>query len=114
MDFVIQWIDLAWPALGLAILHRHQRLTAAGFFIGSMVMMRLLTELMESIGYPRGLIGLMDSPVHVRGLVLYSIFYPLYIFFLYTRPQTPQSILMAVSITIFFTTSLLFTLVMVL
>ncbi|MGQ0526629.1 MAG: hypothetical protein ACT4OY_01135 [Alphaproteobacteria bacterium] len=114
MGFIFQWIDVAWMAAGVAIVHRHQRLYTAGFFIGSMVMMRLLTELMESIGYSRGLIGLMDTPARTRGLVLYSLSYFFTIIFLYARPQTPQVIVMAGTLSIFFMTSLIFTFVMVL
>ncbi len=114
MAFILQWIDVLWLAIAMAVVHPRQRLIAGGFFIGCMLMMRLLVELMESIGYPHGLIGLMDSAVRMRALIVYSIFYLLYIILLYVSPRGFQAVLLGASISVFFMAALLTTFVMVL
>ncbi len=102
MKFVLQWIDLAWLAMAFLIARKDQRLWVLGFFAGSMVMMRLLVELMGSIGYPDGLLGVMDTPVHTRGLLFYSFIYLVYIAFIYYSPSARGTLLMAASIGFFF------------
>ncbi len=114
MGFILQWIDVLWLPAGLAVVHKQQRFYAAGFFTGSMIMMRLLAELMESIGFPNGMIGLLHGAVSLRGLIVYSLSYLFYILFLYARPQTPPALLLAGSISVFFITAVLFTIIMVL
>lgn len=114
MDFIFQWIDVVWLPLGLAVVHKAQRPVAAAFFIGSMVMMRLLIEMMGAIGYPYGLIGLMDLSVQKRGLITYSVFYLLYIILLYISPRVFRPVLLGASITVFFIAAMSFCFIMVL
>lgn len=102
MDFVLQWIDLAWLALAWCVARKDQRGWVLGFFIASMLMMRLLAELMTSIGYPDGIVGLMDTPVYTRGLFVYSIAYAVYMIVLRYSMNAKGTLLMAVSLAFFF------------
>lgn len=102
MALILQWIDLVWLALALCVARKDQRAWVAGFFIASMVMMRLLVELMQSIGYPYGIIGLMATPIHTRGLIFYSAVYLIYILFFHFSPNAKGTLLMAASIAFFF------------
>ncbi len=102
MNFVLQWIDLAWLALAWCVARKDQRGWVVGFFIVSMLMMRLQAELMASIGYPDGLIGLMDTPVYTRGLIVYSIAYAVYMIVLRYSVNAKGTLLMAASLAFFF------------
>ncbi len=113
MKFLLQWIDLAWLALALPVARRDQRVWVFGFFIGSMVMMRLLSELMESIGYPAGIMGFWVTPVFTRGLLVYSVFYMIYIMLIYFSPNAQGTMLMAASLGLFFLAFFTFALLMV-
>jgi hypothetical protein len=111
---ILQWIDVIWLPLAWFVVHKEQRLWAVGCILSCMVMMRMLSELMISIGYPRGLIGLWSMPVHDRGLLVYSFFYFVYLVLAYYSPYSKGALFMAASITIFFAASFTYALVMVL
>lgn len=98
--------DFIWLPVALLILHKGQRLWAIGFFILCFSMMRLLIELMESIGYPRGILPLLDAPLFLRGLITYSIFYVLYILMAYFSPGGYRSVFIAASISTFILASI--------
>ncbi len=114
MKFVLQWIDLGWLIMAYFIARKDQRAWVMGFYISSMLMMRLLTELMVSINHPNGLIGLVETPVHTRALILYSLSYVAYMLFIYFSPNAKGTLLMATSIAIFFASFFTTALVMVL
>lgn len=113
MKFVLQWIDVAWLVMALVLARKDQRMLVLAFFIGSMAMMRLLVELMVSIGYPYGIVGLLGTPVLTRGLILYSIIYVAYMAFLRLSPNAKGTLLMAASIGFFFIAFFVTALVMV-
>lgn len=113
MNFILQWIDVIWLPLGFLVADRKQRGLVVATVLGCMVMMRLLAELMDSIGHPNGILGLISLPVLLRGQMVYAFFlsaYLLYVIFF----KSKGSLLMAGSISIFFATFFSFALVMVL
>ncbi|MCC7305514.1 MAG: hypothetical protein IT558_04550 [Alphaproteobacteria bacterium] len=114
MDFILQWIDLAWFALALAVARKDQRAWVAGFFLSSMVMMRMLVELMEGINYPDGILQIVPMSVLGRGLVIYSLAYLGYIGLIHFSPNAHGSILMAASLAFFFAAFFTFAFAMVL
>lgn len=102
MKFVLQWIDVAWLILALVAARKDQRLWVIAFFAASMVMMRMLVELMAYIGYPHGITGLVGMLVQTRAMLLYGLFYIAYIAFFYYSPGAKGTLLMAGSIGFFF------------
>lgn len=114
MKFVLQWIDLGWLLMGLCLARKDQRLWVLGFFVCSMIMMRMMAELMDSIGYPSGLIGLMETPVLTRGLLIYSVAYVLYMAIVRYSPNAHGTLLMALSLAFFFAAFFICAFVMVL
>lgn len=102
MNFILQWIDVLWLPVALVVVHKEQRGWALGFFLSCMLMLRLQAELLTFIGYPRGILFFMDSPVYQRGLIIYSLFYALYLIMAYYSPHTKGPVFMAASISIFF------------
>lgn len=120
MEYKVVWeqvypyIDALWIPLALLVVHRHQRFFVLGFLLACMFMMRLLIELVESTGYPRGIIGLLDAPLFARGLAVYSFFYALYLLLSYLSPGSFKVVLMAASITLFFAATICAAIVMIL
>lgn len=111
---IIPYADLAWFPLALLVVHRSQRVIVVAFLAASMLMMRLLVELVSSIGYPFGLLGFWDMHVFLRGLIVYSIFYALYLLLAFFSPGSFRVVLLAASISVFFITALAAVIVMVL
>ena len=98
----INWIDILWLPLGVLLVHKPQRMYAAGFFLACFFMMRMQVELIESTGYPNGFLDILKMDVLRRAQITYSIFYVIYIALaLYSR-ETKGAIFMAASISIFF------------
>ena len=111
---IYQWIDLIWIPLGFFAVHKEQRGWTIGYIIGCMMMMRLQVEVMQEIGYPTGISGLLNYQVFDKGLIVYSIFYALYLVLGHYSPNTKGPVFMAASISLFFTAFFVSSIVMVL
>ncbi|MGH1398732.1 MAG: hypothetical protein ACRBCT_05910 [Alphaproteobacteria bacterium] len=96
------WIDTIWLPIAFVTIHKHQRVWALGYIIGCMIMMRMQSELMVSIGYPYGLLPLIDMHVFTRGLIVYSGFHAVYLLLTRFSRDSNKHVLMAASISIFF------------
>ena len=105
---------MIWLPIMLVIVHKRQRFMALGFVLSCMLMMRLMAELMDSIGYPTGILPFMTSHVFYRGIVVYTVFYALYAALAYYSPNTRSSVFLAASISIFFVAGFAFALLMLL
>ncbi len=107
------YIDAAWiPVLAL-ILRKGQRLWAALFVVACMVMMRLMIDFMVEIGYPRGVLGLTNMPLFMRGLWTYGAIYVFYAVMARAFPGTKGIFLIASSLTLFFIAAILFAGIMI-
>lgn len=102
MHFIIQWIDLIWLPLAWFVVHKPQRWWTLGTLASCMLMLRLQAELMESIGYPQGILPFMDSHVFSRGLGVYAIYYVIYLLIAYYSPDSKGALFMGVSLSVFF------------
>ncbi len=111
---VMNYIDALWILLLMITLKRGQRLWAAGFVASCMLMMRLMIELMAEIGYPNGILGLIDMPLFIRGLWVYGVIYVLYVALNIAFPATKGIFLVASSLSMFFIAAMIFAGVMVL
>jgi len=114
LQVIYPWIDTIWLPIAFLFVRKHQRIWALGYIIGCMIMMRMQVELMESIDHANGLLPLMDSHVLTRGIVTYSVFHAFYLLITRFSPGTHKHVVMAASISIFFTAMFVSTLVMLL
>ncbi len=114
MEHYIQWIDFAWLPIVLLAARKGQYLVIIGFIVSNIIMMRLMVELMGSIGYPHGIFSILDYHVFYRGLVFYSIVYAAYMALVFFSPGTQKIFLLGASISMFFFTSFAFAALMVL
>lgn len=113
-DILLHWLDALWIIVFLTMLHKNHRLWAIGFVICNMVMMRLMAELMVWIGYPTGVLDILSASMITRGLALYSAVYLFYMTVALYSPKSSGTMFMAMSISLFFTASVLFAVVMML
>lgn len=94
-----QWIDLLWIPIALLTMERGKKIFTCGYILSCILLLRLQVEMMEKIGYPRGLLGWMESPVFMRGLIAYSGFIALFLVLAYFSPGANKHIHIAASIT---------------
>jgi hypothetical protein len=114
MSEIYYWIDLIWLPLGLLIAQKGQRFWTISFLLCSMLMMRMLVELMESIGYKNGIAGILSSDVFDRAIIVYSIFYMLFLILVHYSPGARGAIFYGSAISIFFMAFFTSTLIMLL
>jgi len=100
--FVWNWLDVLWLPLALLIVHRGQKWKACAFVILCMTVLRLQIEIADGLGFKKGVTGLIDWPLIIRGYAVYGFFISLYLLLSYLSPFTRGAIYLAASITIFF------------
>lgn len=101
ISHLYQWIDLLWLPVGMAVVHKGQRLLTAIFMLVCIFSMRAQVELMESFGKPGGFTGLLSAGVFERGLVVYGIVFTLFLILAYFSPRTKGVIFLAALLTIY-------------
>ncbi len=113
-DFLYLWADVIWLPIAFFIVHKVHRWWSLGFVVCSMILIRLLAEFMIHIGYPHGIMGLMSSNVHTRGLIVSSIFYIILFLIAHFSAKTQGVVFMAACLTFFFAIFVIASLVMLL
>ena len=103
MDKLIYyWIDLIWVPIMFFGVHKPHRWWALGFVISSIVLIRLMVEVMTYIGYEFGIMGFWDAHVHTRGVIVSSFFYILFLLLAHFSRRTEGVVFMAACLSIFF------------
>ena len=67
-----------------------------------MTVLRLQIEIAQEMGFAKGVTGLIDWPLIIRGYVVYGVFFFVYLLLSYLSPYTRGAIYLAASLTIFF------------
>lgn len=96
---LFEWIDLLWAPLALLVMEPGKRLMTCAFALSCVLLLRLQIELFTGIGFPRGLLGIMDSSLYVRGLWTYGVFIGLFFILAYFSKGSDKNIHLAASIT---------------
>ncbi len=99
--FIYQWIDLIWLPIGWFAVHKRHRWYILAFLVTCLVTFRTQLELMNGIGYPTGILSLMNSPLHTRGMIIYSIIFTLFLLLAHYSPGTRGVVFLAASISIY-------------
>ncbi len=113
-NFIYLWADVIWLPIIFFTVHKKHRWWSLGFVISSMILIRLLAEIMIHIGYENGIMGFMTSNVHSRGLFISSFFYILFILVAHYSSDTRGVLFMAACLSFFFAIFVICSLVMVL
>jgi hypothetical protein len=98
---IMDWLDLAWVVIALLAVHKGQKIKAVMFVLSCVLTLRLQLELMEEIGYPKGLLPFMDYPLMERGFITYSFFIALFIILSHYSRESDGYVYMAAAITVF-------------
>lgn len=102
MNFILQYIDLIWLPLAYFAAHKNHRRTALLCIMGCALLMRMQVEMVVTMGYPRGVLNILDIQAFNRGLIIYTIFYITYLVFLHMSSESDKSVVLASSIGMFF------------
>lgn len=102
LTLIYHWIDLLWIPIVFFLVHERHRWWALGFAIACSTMMHLQVEIMTSIGYQYGLMGILPLSAYTRGLIVYSLFYILFLLLAHFSPRTQGVVFMAACLAIFF------------
>ena len=98
---IYQWIDLIWLPISWFAVHKHHRWYTLGFVITCILTLRTQVELMNVIGYPTGILTLINSPVFDRGLIIYSIVTAIFLALAHFSPKTRIVIFFAASLSVY-------------
>jgi len=101
-SFIYSWIDVIWLPVMYFAVHKQHRWWSLGFVLSSMILIRLLAEMMIHGGYDNGVLGFLDSHVHIRGIVVSSFFYVLFMILAHYSQETRGAIFLAACLSIFF------------
>ena len=101
-DLFYQWIDCLWLPIALITLRRDRWLIISGFIIANILTLRTQIELMQGIGHPNGIMGLLPGlGLYERGLIVYGLLTGLFLILAKFSPKTSSMVFLAVSITIY-------------
>lgn len=103
MPLFVHYIDFIWLPIALLTVPRGRRIIAVFFLIATMIMMRLQVELLEFIGYPYGILTLIDWSVFLRASFVYNAFNAGFIIFLCLSKEANTPLVMAAAMSAFFT-----------
>ena len=101
-DYLYVWIDIIWLPIAYLTVHKQHRWWAVGLVLGSIILIRLQAEMMTYIGYGNGIMGVLQSNVYTRGLIVSSIYYILFLIMAHFSRKTQGVVFMAACLTIFF------------
>lgn len=111
---ILTYVDLLWLPIMLFALHGKHKFYGAGFVLCGALMLRMQVELMDTIGFPNGILPIIENDVHIRALITYSVSYLLYLLLAVWSFGERAHIFMGFTLSHFFLTLLVSTVVMVL
>lgn len=111
---LLPWADLLWAPLALLVVPKGIKIKTAVFTLFCAFALRLQVELLQSIGFHRGFLGLMESPILTRGQITYGVFILLFLILAYFSPGVDKHVHIAACITILIVAFCVSTFVMVL
>lgn len=114
MEYILNWLDLAWVPVALIALHKGQRIKSVLFILSCMLTLRLQVDLMRDINYPNGVFNLLDIPLLHRGFLVYGVFIAIFLILSHISREKDPYIFIAASISVFTAAFCVSTLVLVL
>lgn len=98
---IYDYIGLVWIPVGLVMAHRPHRWLMTAFVVTCLLTLRLQVELMDSTGHPTGFLPIMSSDVYIRGLILYSAVFTLFMILARFSPKTQPTIFFAAALSVY-------------
>lgn len=100
-SLIYQWIDLLWLPIGLIAVHKGQRIKTTLFILTCIFTLRTQIELMESTGYPDGILKLVPLGLYERGLIFYGLLIMLFLILAHLSPNTKGVIFLAAALSLY-------------
>lgn len=101
-DIIYSWADAIWLPVIYFCSYKQHRWWALGLVLSSMLLIRLLAETITYSGYNHGIMGFLDSDVHIRGMAVSSLFYVMFMILSHYSKDTKGVVFMAASLSVFF------------
>ncbi|HEY8190113.1 MAG TPA: hypothetical protein VIF12_05470 [Micavibrio sp.] len=101
LSLFYQWIDLLWLPVGLATVHKGQRLKTLAFIGVCIMTLRTQIELMESTGHPNGFLHLVHLGIYERGLIIYGLLIGVFLILAHLSPNTRGVIFLAAALSLY-------------
>jgi hypothetical protein len=101
MPVFMNWIDLAWIVIALLVAQGRYRVFCVIFVLICAAMLRLQVKLMDAIGYTKGILQWIDTPILFRGMMAYSVFIAVFLGLVSLSKNHNAYVFMAAGITIF-------------
>lgn len=101
MEHIANWIDLAWIPIALVALHKGQRFKGVMFILTCVFALRMQVEFMQEIGYPTGILPLLDFPMLERGYISYGAFIATFLILSHFSREKDPYVYIAAAITVF-------------
>ncbi|MBI1326670.1 MAG: hypothetical protein GC136_03405 [Alphaproteobacteria bacterium] len=102
-NFKAQWLDVLWLPFAFTLLHKGQKLKAAGFVLACILTLRLQIELFHVMGATNGFTPYWDDmTLHERGFLVYGFFILAFMLLSYFSPATSRIVYFAASLTVYF------------
>ncbi|PJB71370.1 MAG: hypothetical protein CO093_05320 [Alphaproteobacteria bacterium CG_4_9_14_3_um_filter_47_13] len=111
---IYQWIDLIWLPIGWFAVPKQHRFKTLAFIITCILTLRTQVELVESTGFNTGFLPFLDTPVYMRGLIIYSILIAFFLVLAHFSAATHKIVFLTASLAIFFFAFMVSMVVMVL
>lgn len=113
-QLIYQWLDVLWLPVGWFVVHKNHRWLALAFIATCILTLRTQVELMKSIGFPTGMMPVLEGPIYDRGLIAYSVIIGIFLILAYLSPTTSRIVFFTATLSIFILAFCLTMLLMVL
>lgn len=114
MEFIIEYIDLAWLILVPVLVKKRLWLKTILFILACVLILRFQVEFMQAVGFPDGFFTLMDFPLMQRGSITYGIFIAFFLILTHFSQDEDAYIFMAGAISVFFAAFMVSSVVLIL
>lgn len=114
MEIILNWIDLAWLPISILAVGSKNRIKSLLFALSCIFMLRLQVELMHEIGFDAGILNFVQWPALYKGMAIYGIFMSVFYGLSAISKNTDPYVFMGASLSIFFLSFCISSLVMVL
>lgn len=100
-QLIYQWLDVLWLPAGWFVVHKAHRWMTVAFIATCIVTLRTQVELMKSIGFPTGIMPILDGPIYDRGLIAYSLIIALFLLLAHFSPGTQRIVFFTAALSIY-------------
>lgn len=102
LDILVYWCDTIWIPILFFGVHKQHRWWTVGFVTFGMIISRLMAEMISSFGFPNGIMGFIETDVYIRGIIVSSFFYALFLLMAHFSRRTEGVVFMAACLSFFF------------